>query len=224
MWQEKNNSLYKKFEFSTFEEAVKFINQVADIASTLNHHPKISNEYSSVELWLSTHSVGNKVTEKDKAFAEKVDDLFKEDSPSDLTVEVEGAKLYTDGGSRGNPGPSAIGYVIYDGQEQLLKKEGRFIGVTTNNQAEYTGLKEGLIAAKQLGIKELEVFMDSLLVVNQVKGIYKVKNNELWPPYEAVKNLAQDFDRISFSHVPRELNGVADGLVNEALDSQSELV
>lgn len=76
MWQEKDNSLYKKFEFKTFEEAIEFINKIADVASTLNHHPKIINDYSTVELWLSTHSQGSVVTDKDRQFAAKVDELL----------------------------------------------------------------------------------------------------------------------------------------------------
>lgn len=76
MWQEKNDSLYKKFEFKTFEEAIDFINKIADVASALNHHPKIVNNYSVVELWLSTHSEGGVVTDKDRQFAAKVDELL----------------------------------------------------------------------------------------------------------------------------------------------------
>jgi len=221
MWQTKENSLYKKFEFDSFEAAIQFIDQVAQLASAHNHHPKIVNEYNVVEFWLSTHSASGKITDKDHKLSEAIDLLLPQvkKSESDIT-KVEKAKLYTDGGSRGNPGPSAIGYVIYDQSEQLLKKEGRYIGVTTNNQAEYLGLKEGLIAANKLGIRELEVFMDSLLVINQMKGLFKVKNRDLWPIHETSKELCQNFSKVTFSHVPRELNKVADGLVNETLDSQ----
>jgi ribonuclease HI/pterin-4a-carbinolamine dehydratase len=220
MWQEKNNSLYKKFELDTFEEAIQLINKVADLASDLDHHPKIINEYNSVELFLSTHSAGNKVTEKDREFTERLEEILESKEP----VSADRIKLFTDGGSRGNPGPSAIGYAIYNGNDQLIKEEGKYIGFTTNNQAEYTGLKEGLLAAKKLGSKNVEVFMDSLLVINQLKGVYRVKNKELCPSYDAVKKLSSDFSKISFTHIPRELNRVADGLVNEALDDQSKLI
>lgn len=218
MWQEKDNSLYKKFEFDNFEEAVEFINKIAEIAIALDHHPKIVNTYSTVELFLTTHSADDKVTSKDKEFASRVDELTKAEIPGKISTTR--AKLYSDGGSRGNPGPSAIGYAIYDENDQPVKEEGRYIGLTTNNQAEYLGVKEGLISAKKLGVHEIQVYMDSLLVVNQMNGIYKVKNRDLWPIHETVKELAANFKKISFHHVPRELNKVADGLVNKTLDNQ----
>lgn len=77
MWQEKNNSLYKKFELSSFEGAVAFINQIFTAASSIDHHPKIINEYSTVELFLTTHSAGNKVTEKDHQLAKSIDEAYE---------------------------------------------------------------------------------------------------------------------------------------------------
>lgn len=128
------------------------------------------------------------------------------------------AKLYTDGGSRGNPGPSAGGLVILDMNDKVVVKRGVYLGVTTNNQAEYQALKIGLEEARKIGIRELHVFMDSLLVVNQMRGIFKVKNRDLWPIHDATNLLSKEFRRISFSHVPRELNKMADAAVNEVLD------
>lgn len=130
------------------------------------------------------------------------------------------AKLYADGGSRGNPGPSAGGFVILTLDNNVVEKSGKYLGITTNNQAEYHSLKGGVEAALKLGIKNLDVYMDSLLVVNQMKGIYKIRNRDLWPIYEAIKELSGKFDKITFSHVPRELNKLADSIVNETLDSQ----
>lgn len=130
------------------------------------------------------------------------------------------AKLYADGGSRGNPGPSAGGFAILDMEDNVVEKSGKYLGVTTNNQAEYHSLKGGVEAAVRLGVKELEVYMDSLLVVNQMKGIYKIRNRDLWPIHQAIRELVPRFDTISFNHVPRELNKLADSIVNETLDSQ----
>lgn len=128
------------------------------------------------------------------------------------------AKLYADGGSRGNPGPSASGFAIVNMDGQVVVKKGVYLGVTTNNQAEYQALKIGLEEAKNMGVRQLHVYMDSLLVVNQMLGRFKVKNRDLWPIHDSIKQLAATFKEISFTHVPRELNKIADSAVNEALD------
>jgi ribonuclease HI len=128
------------------------------------------------------------------------------------------AKLYADGGSRGNPGPSASGYAIMDMEGRIVVKKGVYLGITTNNQAEYQSLKLGLEEARSMQIRQLHVYMDSLLVVNQMLGHYKVKNRDLWPIHESVKQLISNFDNVTFTHVPRELNKIADSAVNEALD------
>lgn len=127
-------------------------------------------------------------------------------------------KMYADGGSRGNPGPSASGFVLYDMQDKPLVDKGVYLGITTNNQAEYTALKLGLEEAKSMGARRVHVYMDSLLVVNQMKGIFKIKNRELWPINEAIRTLVHDFEKVDFTHVPRELNKAADAVVNRAMD------
>jgi len=126
--------------------------------------------------------------------------------------------LYADGGSRGNPGPSACGYVLLDQNDQVLVDKGVYLGITTNNQAEYQGLKNGLEEARKMGAREVDVRLDSMLVINQMKGIFKVKNRDLWPIHQAVKELAAGFRHIRFTHVPRELNRMADVAVNRTLD------
>lgn len=128
--------------------------------------------------------------------------------------------LYADGGSRGNPGHSACGYVLIDEQGEVLVDKGVYLGITTNNQAEYQGLKSGLEEAKQMGAREVTVRLDSLLVINQMKGIFKVKNRDLWPIHDAVKELVASFDSVTFTHVPREMNKLADAAVNRVLDEQ----
>jgi ribonuclease HI len=127
-------------------------------------------------------------------------------------------KLYVDGGSRGNPGPSASGLAIMDMDDRIVVKKGVYLGVTTNNQAEYQALKFGLEEASAMQARVVHVYMDSLLVVNQMLGIFKVKNRDLWPIHGAVKDMLGHFERVSFTHVPRELNKTADAAVNEALD------
>lgn len=139
------------------------------------------------------------------------------------TIVVE-MKLFGDGGSRGNPGPSASGFVLLDMENNILETNGEYLNITTNNQAEYHSLKLGLERAKQLGAEIVHVYMDSMLVINQMKGIYKVKNRDLLPVYLRVKELANNFKRVDFTHVPRELNKLADSEVNRILDSHQNMV
>lgn len=219
MWQKTEKSLYQKFEFADFNEAFSFVEKVAVVARELDHHPTIKNTYNTVELWLSTHSAGDTVTEKDYNFAEKIDALLPIKKVEKELI-ITKAKLYTDGGSRGNPGPSAAGFVLLDLSDGIIKKEGKYLGITTNNQAEYLALEAGLEAAKEYEVKEIDVFMDSLLVVNQMNGIFKVKNRDLWPIHQSIKEMVSTFQKVSFNYVPRELNKIADGMVNECLDAQ----
>ncbi len=134
------------------------------------------------------------------------------------TIMVE-AKLYADGGSRGNPGPSASGYVLMDMNDTVIVENGLFLGVTTNNQAEYNALKIGVEEALKRGVQVLHVYMDSLLVVNQMKSVYKVKNRDLLPVHDSIRKLLPHLRKVTFTHVPRELNKLADGVVNNILDT-----
>ncbi len=128
--------------------------------------------------------------------------------------------IYTDGGSRGNPGPSAIGVFIPDRD----KRYGEYIGEGTNNTAEYQAIVFALKKAKSLlgsHIAQqtiLEIRSDSQLVVNQLSGMFKLKEPELFPHFISIWNLKQEFKQVSFIHIPREQNAIADRMVNEALD------
>lgn len=133
-------------------------------------------------------------------------------------ARVEAVKIYADGGSRGNPGPSASGYVLLDTEGNILVDKGIYLGITTNNQAEYQALKFALEETRRMHVRNADVYMDSLLVINQMKGIFKVKNRDLWPIHDAVQRLSKDFAHISFTQVPREFNKLADRAVNRALD------
>ena len=127
--------------------------------------------------------------------------------------------MYADGGSRGNPGPSASGYVLMSMDDGIIFQGGQYMGITTNNQAEYNALKLGLEEAAQRSAQIVHVYMDSLLVVNQMKGLYKVKHRDLAPVYQAIKAMEHHFQQVTFTHVPRELNKLADAMVNEVLDA-----
>ncbi len=127
--------------------------------------------------------------------------------------------LYSDGGSRGNPGPSASGFVVMSQNQDVLHQGGMYLGITTNNQAEYHGVRLGLEKALEMGARTVDFRIDSLLVVNQLNGIYKIKNRELWPINERIQELATKFDKVTFSHVRREFNQLADGMVNKILNA-----
>lgn len=129
------------------------------------------------------------------------------------------AKLSTDGGARGNPGPAAYGYVLEAENGTVLDARGETIGVATNNVAEYSGLIAGLQKAVELGVEELEVVSDSELIVRQMTGEYKVKNEALRALKEEAEDLADLVRKVKFTSVRREHNELADKLVNEALDA-----
>lgn len=148
--------------------------------------------------------------------------LIKDGGKPGAAGELEEAKLFTDGGSRGNPGPSAIAFVICKMDNYVVEKSGSYLGETTNNQAEYQALCAGLERAKDMGIKKLFVNMDSELVVKQINGLYKIKKAELLPHYDRAKQLVAQFDEVVFSHVPRALNAEADKEVNRILDEQGK--
>lgn len=128
------------------------------------------------------------------------------------------AIVYTDGGSRGNPGPAASGAVIID-ENGKIKEYSQFLGEVTNNQAEYDGIILGLQKAKQLGFKEIEVRVDSELIGKQLLGKYKIKDKNLQPLFIKAWNLCLDFNKVDIKIIPREQNKEADRLVNKELDN-----
>ena len=129
------------------------------------------------------------------------------------------AKLSTDGGARGNPGPAAYGYVLEAEDGTVLDARGETIGVATNNVAEYRALIAGLEKAVELGIDELEVVSDSELLVKQMQGEYRVKNEALRELNDEANSLERKLGRVRYKAVRREHNEIADKLVNDALDA-----
>jgi ribonuclease H / adenosylcobalamin/alpha-ribazole phosphatase len=129
------------------------------------------------------------------------------------------ARLSTDGGARGNPGPAAFGYVLETEDGTVLAAHGEAIGVATNNVAEYRALVEGLRKAIELGVEEVDVVSDSQLLVRQMTGEYKVKNEALRKLSLEAAALARRLGKVTYRSVPREHNELADRLVNEALDA-----
>lgn len=126
-------------------------------------------------------------------------------------------KVYTDGGARGNPGPAASGIVITTLDGQVVEAFGVYLGETTNNQAEYRAVETALDKAIELGANRIEFYVDSQLIERQIKGQYRVKNPELRPIYLSIMQKMQGRD-VTFTHIPRELNKLADAQVNIAID------
>jgi len=129
------------------------------------------------------------------------------------------ARLYTDGGARGNPGPAAYGFVLEAEDGTVLAAEGVAIGVATNNVAEYSGLVAGLRRALELQLPSVEVVSDSELMVKQMRGEYRVKNAALRSLFVEANDLARKVGSVEYRHVMRAQNELADQLVNEALDA-----
>jgi ribonuclease HI len=129
------------------------------------------------------------------------------------------ARLYTDGGARGNPGPAAFAYVLEAEDGTVLASHGEKIGVATNNVAEYRALVAGLEKAVELAVPEVEVVSDSELLVKQMRGEYRVKNEALRDLSRQAARLAGKLTKVEYRHILREHNELADRLVNEALDA-----
>ena len=131
------------------------------------------------------------------------------------------ATLFADGGSRGNPGPAASAAVLIAPGGELVEEIGAFLGVATNNVAEWTALLLGLEAASKRGIRHLNVRLDSELVVKQLRGEYRVKHAGLQPLHQQAVRLLRGFESVDIAHVPRKQNVMADRLVNRVLDQEA---
>jgi ribonuclease H / adenosylcobalamin/alpha-ribazole phosphatase len=127
-----------------------------------------------------------------------------------------------DGGARGNPGPAGIGAVVATPDGRVLAEIAEGIGHTTNNVAEYKAVIAGLARARELGARRVRVLADSKLVVEQLKGAWKVRQPHLLPLHEQARRLAAGFELVSYEHVPRARNRAADALANRAMDAQAE--
>ncbi len=142
----------------------------------------------------------------------------------DRINKIERITVYIDGGSRGNPGPAAAAFILTDHAGTKLKAEAFFLGQTTNNVAEYTGIVKALEAAKQIGTKQLTIFSDSELLVRQVNGRYKVKSEQIRPLFRQVCHLLGEFENWKVQHITREQNKEADKLVNQALNLEQDVI
>ncbi len=179
--------------------------------------PRLIKSYLNVEALLEAEPG---LTNKDiTTLFQKLEDAFGTNTSSNRTHGKQ-LKLYTDGAARGNPGPAAIGCVILDSNDNILLESGKAIGQTTNNTAEYQALLYGLELVQQLKPESVAVFSDSELMVNQINGAYKTRENHLKKlKLEAEKHL-KALNHYTIQAIPRSQNKIADSLANKALDAQ----
>ena len=194
-----------------------------------NHTVNLSSHYNKYE-WKSFKNIQqDEVTDltslllgivQQQTITEKL--VIDENKIVDEITSNDVLTIYSDGGSRGNPGPSAAGFVIVNDKQELVEQGGEYLGITTNGIAEYHGVRLGLERALELGYKRLDFRVDSMMVVNQMNSVYTIKNRELWPIHERIRGLIRQFEMVKFSHVKREFNQLADGLVNKTLDAKAK--
>jgi ribonuclease HI len=126
-------------------------------------------------------------------------------------------QLFTDGASKGNPGPAGAGWILVNDLDSVPLKDSKYLGEATNNEAEYQALILGLKNALSHGVQEIRIHMDSELLVRQIKGVYRVKNPRLTVFFHQVQDLLRQIPKYAIIHIPREQNREADGMANEAI-------
>jgi ribonuclease HI len=190
---------------------LEFIAREEPLAATLGAFPQLTRE----RLTRLLERAGTVLLEFERELA----------SPEvvPVGVGVERVRVYSDGAARGNPGHSGAGAVLVQPSGQIVDRLGKYLGVKTNNYAEYMGLLLGLRRAHELGVQEIEVYADSELMIRQLGGRYQVKSQSLKPLYDEAVRLLNDFSRVKLVHVPREMNRAADEMSNRAIDERMGL-
>ncbi len=170
---------------------------------------KFIKDFSSANIHLTETSTSVIEIEEEKTSPSHA---ASRDTANAVTVNVDGA-------SRGNPGPSGIGYVIHDNAGKIVEQGGEFIGFATSRVAEYYAMRKGIERAIELGYKTVRFIADSLMVVNQLTGVFSIKNHDIIPIYRDIKQKLDQFEAVSFTHVPRAQNSIADSEANQAIDN-----
>jgi ribonuclease HI len=189
-------------------EVVRFIARHEPLQSTLEAFPALSRDHL-------TRLMERVASQVDAGTSKTLGSMPRLSTPAPESVRV-----YSDGAARGNPGLSGAGAVLVDRQGQVVDRLGKFLGTQTNNYAEYMGLLLGLRRARALGVREVEVYADSELMIRQLGGRYQVKSQSLKPLYDEAVRLLNDFSRVKLVHVPREMNKAADEMSNRAIDER----
>jgi ribonuclease HI len=186
-------------------QVLRHIAREEPLAATLKAFPSLSRE---------------KLTRLLDRMADLCDELTHAPVVREAPVAMQRVRVYSDGAARGNPGPAGAGAVLVEPSGQVVDRLGKFLGVQTNNFAEYMGLILGLRRARDLAVREVEVFADSELMIRQLGGRYQVKSPSLRPLYEEALLLLNGFSRVKLVHVPREMNSAADEMSNRAIDER----
>lgn len=205
--------------FASSNRKGAYLRTVFEVAYNQKHPIELSKAHNEY-VWVDYSRIPKeKITTDARKILEQYLGVYKENNVEESTT----LSIFTDGGSRGNPGPSASAYVIYNKYREILESGGSYIGITTNNLAEYTAVLLALKAARQHADNSHTVlfYIDSLLVVNQMNGLYKIKNRELWPVNQQIREEMKNFKEVQFTHIPRENNTAADAKVNEILDAHA---
>lgn len=169
---------------------------------------KFVKDFSSANIHLTETSASVIEIEEEKT---SPSGATSRDTANAVTVNVDGA-------SRGNPGPSGIGYVIHDNAGKIVEQGGEFIGFATSRVAEYYAMRKGIERAIELGYKTVRFISDSLMVVNQLTGVFSIKNQDIIPIYRDINEKINELEAVSFKHVPRTENTIADHEANLAID------
>ena len=179
--------------------------------------PEPRDRYTSYKFVKDFSTAGIRLNEASLAVIEITEGKITSGhiSPRDT---ASSATIYVDGASRGNPGPSGIGYRAIDTGGHTLSQGGKFIGFATSRVAEYYAMRNGVDLAIELGLKTVRFMSDSLMVVNQLNGIFKAKNQDILPIYKDIIEKLNNFEAVSFTHIPRSDNSVADHEANLAID------
>jgi ribonuclease HI/8-oxo-dGTP pyrophosphatase MutT (NUDIX family) len=179
--------------------------------------PEPKERYTAYKFVKDFSSTNVKLNEASLSVMEIVDGkvMTGHVSPRDTATSVT---IYVDGASRGNPGPSGIGYNVVDVDGHTIERGGKFIGFATSRVAEYYAMRNGVNLAIKLGLKTVRFVSDSLMVVNQLNGIFAIKNQDILPIYQDIEDKLKNFEAVSFTHIPRSSNSVADHEANAAID------
>ncbi len=205
----------------TEERNAQYIFILYELYCENNNKITLSEKYSEYRWMAQSEASGYDLTESTEILLEVGLFGLDKDDQNVVNLSTDKSYIYTDGGSRGNPGPSAAGYVIVDEKDNIITQGNKYLGEMTNDRAEYYGLLYALQAAQDKGLQNIEVRSDSLLVVNQMNGTYTIRDSGTIDLYEQAVALASKFARVRFVHVSRDLNTLADGLVNKSLDEKT---
>lgn len=208
-----------QYLFVIFEATLKPVDKTIRLSAEYDKYVWVS--MSDLQLNKLTRSTQQNLGLQTIPFATGSEPTLYHKDDDKITIGSS-AIIYSDGGSRGNPGSSASGFVIMNGAGEVIAEGGAYLGYTTNNVAEYQAVYLGLEKAQELGFTTIDFRMDSQLVARQLNGDYKIRHSELAAINSRIHELSVQFERVTFSQVRREYNQLADGVVNKILDQHQE--